>query len=357
MDSPLDKELMRFLWDGGMYRKLLNYVVTNVQYRRLSTFLWSYPYQIFIDPSSRCTLRCPFCAVGTKSYPKPMKDMPLAAFKRLMGELGPYLLVAELFIKGEPLMNKDIYEMIACCKRYRVFTRVSSNMQFLNKELAEKMVESGLDHLLASIDGATQASYEAYRKGGKLDLALANLRHVIEAKKRLGRTNPIVEWKFIVFSHNEAELDLARRMAAEIGVDRLCFVPAFVGDAPLKPEQEKWLPVSPEFRMYGDSGASLEKTVGSQEISSTCNLPWMSLSIDPLSNVQTCCRCNEAQHDHGRISWGFSWRVWNGKRYRDSRRYIRNGRRVEDDPTNLCSTCTAKSSLNAVLPFEFHKSL
>jgi MoaA/NifB/PqqE/SkfB family radical SAM enzyme len=356
METSLDKELMRFLWERGLYRKLLNYVVTNVQYRRLSTFLWSYPYQIFIDPSSRCTLQCPFCAVGTRSYPKPMKDMPLKAFKRLMSELGPYLLVAELFIKGEPLMNKDIYEMIACCKSYRVFTRVSSNMQFLSKELAEKMVLSGLDHLLASVDGATQASYEAYRKGGDLELALANMRHVVEAKKRLGRTNPIVEWKFIVFSHNEAELDLARRMAAEIGVDRLCFVPAFVGDAPLNAEQEKWLPRAPEHRMYGNSGANLEKTVGSQAIAETCNLPWMSLSVDPLSNVQTCCRCNEPQHDHGRVKRAF-WRVWNGKRFRDSRRYIREGRRVENDPTNLCSTCTAKSSLNAVLPFEFHKAL
>jgi MoaA/NifB/PqqE/SkfB family radical SAM enzyme len=354
---PIDKKLARFLWDNRLYRKLLNYVVANYEMARLSTFVSSYPYQIFIDPSSRCTLRCPFCAVGTKAYPKPMKDMPLAAFKRLMAEIGPTMLVAELFIKGEPLMNKDIYEMIACCKSYRAFTRVSSNMQFLSKELAEKMVLSGLDHLLASIDGATQESYEAYRKGGKLDLALANMRHVVEAKKRLGRKNPLVEWKYIVFSHNEAELDLARKMAAEIGVDQLCFVPAFVGDAPLSPDQEKWLPVSSEYRMYGNSGANLEKTVASRVIEERCNLPWLSLSVDPLSNVQTCCRCNESQHDHGEVSRGSFFRVWNGKRYRDSRRYIREGRRVEGDPTNLCSTCTAKSSLNVVLPHEFEKAL
>lgn len=356
MSGDFDRNLARELWDRGLYRKLLNYWVMHAQYKRLSSFLLGYPYQVFVDPSSRCTLQCPFCAVGTRGYPKPMKDMPLKAFRRLMAEIGPTLLVAELFIKGEPLMNKDIYEMIACCKSYRVFTRISSNMQFLNKELAEKMVLSGLDYLLASIDGATQAGYEAYRKGGDLELALANMRHVVEAKKRLGRTNPIVEWKFIVFSHNEAELDLARRMAAEIGVDRLCFVPAFVGDAPLSPEQEKWLPAAREHRMYGDAGANLEKTVGSVAIQETCNLPWMSLSVDPLSNVQTCCRCNESRHDHGTVRRPF-WRVWNGKRFRDSRRYIREARRVEGDPTNLCSTCTAKSSLNTVLPFEFHKSL
>src|ERR1700722_14124440 len=102
MDASLDKELIRYLWDHRLYRKLLNYVVTTFQYGRGCAFLWGYPFQIFVDPSSRCTLRCPHCAVGTGDYPKPLKDMPLKAFQRLMDELGPYLLVAELFIKGEP---------------------------------------------------------------------------------------------------------------------------------------------------------------------------------------------------------------------------------------------------------------
>ena len=357
MNIPVDKELVRYLWGNRLYRKLLNYLVTTYQYNNQWTFLWGYPFQIYVDPSSRCTLRCPFCAVGTQHYPKPLKDMPLKAFQKLMDELGPYLLVAELFVKGEPLMNKDIYDMIACCKKYRMFTRLSSNMQFLDRARAERMVESGLDHLLASIDGATQESYETYRKGGDLDLALTNMRHVVEAKKRLGKTTPLVEWKFIVFRHNEGELAKAKQMAAEIGVDRLCFVPAMVGNAPLKPAEADWLPLSSEFRMYDDGGANFATTVGRLEISSVCNLPWMSLTVDPLSNIQTCCRCNEKQHDHGRMTWGFFWRVWNGKRYRDSRRHIKSGIPTEADPTNLCATCTAKSSLNAVLPYEFYKSL
>ena len=357
MSVPLDKELIRYLWDNRLYRKLLNYAVTTLQFNGRRIFLWGYPFHIFIDPSSRCTLGCPFCAVGARNYPKPMQDMPLKAFKRLMKELGPYLLVAELFVKGEPLMNKDIYDMIACCKKYRMFTRVSSNMQFLDRARAEKMVESGLDHLLASVDGASQERYEAYRKGGDLALALTNMRLVVEAKKRLGKTTPLVEWKFIVFRHNEGELEKAKLMAAEIGVDRLCFVPAFVGNAPLKPEEAAWLPLAAEFRMYGDEGASLEKTVGRREIESSCNLPWMSMTIDPRSNVSTCCRCDETRHEHGRMTWGFFWRVWNGKRYRDSRRHIKNGLRAETDPDNLCAACPAKSSLNAVLPDKFYASL
>jgi len=353
----LDKELVRILWKEGLYRKLLNYVVTTVQYHRRSTFAWGYPYELFIDTNSRCSLRCPFCAVGARTYTKPMLDMPLESFKKAIDELGPYLLIASLHARGEPLMNKDIYEMIAYCNSYRIFTRISSNMQFLDEERAEKMVKSGLNVLMASIDGASQESYETYRRGGRLDLALENVRHVVEAKKRLKRKNPIVEWKFIVFSHNEHEIETAKRMAADLGVDRLSFTSAVVGDAPLKPEQEKWLPMNKEYRMYAAGGANLEKGVTVRELTAACNLPWMSLTIDPESNVQTCCRPIHAKHDHGRISRGFFWKVWNGKRYRDSRNYITNSCSEEGDPTNLCSKCPVKSSMNTFIPFDFYRSI
>ena len=354
--APLayDGDLIRRLWKEGLYRKLANYLVTTWQHNRGHSFVLGYPYHIFVDPSSRCTLRCPFCAVGTKNYPKPHKDMPLEAFEALMRELGPYILVAELFVKGEPLMNEAIYDMIACCRRHRVWTRVSSNMQFVDPE---RLVRSGLNHLLASIDGVSQQAYEGYRKGGKAEAALRHLRQVVETKRRLGSPTPIVEWKYIVFRHNEHELKQAERLAADIGVDALCFVPALVGDPPLTPEQEAWLPLDKKYRMYGEAGAALEKTVGSRAIEETCNLPWTSLTVDPLSNVQTCCRCNESKHDHGRVGPGFFWRVWNGPRYRRSRRFVTEPAPAEADPTNLCAGCAAKSSLNTVLPFEFHKAL
>ena len=50
-----------------------------------------------------------------------------------------------------------------------------------------------------------------------------NMKRLLAAKKALKSKTPYVEWQFIVFKHNEHEVDEAKRLAADLGVDRLRF--------------------------------------------------------------------------------------------------------------------------------------
>jgi MoaA/NifB/PqqE/SkfB family radical SAM enzyme len=333
----LNAEMVLSLARRGLFRKLLNYLVANIHYARRDATLWSYPIHLCIDPSTRCTLRCPICAVGSRNFAKPMTDMPFATFKRIMDELGPYALVVELFLKGEPFLNKDIYDIISYCRKFHVETRLSTNMQFKEKDGAERLVESGLQLLLASVDGVTQESYAQYRIGGNVELAFENMRRVVEAKKRLKRYFPVVEWKFIVFRHNEHEIETAKKMAAELGVDRLTFIGASLGaDSAFPEKREKWLPKDPRFRAY--DGDKPIKTLGGADLAPVCNLPWISLCVDPLGHVQSCTRSERPENDHGDFQKNFFWKVWNGPRFRQSRRYVRQGY-TGSDKSNLCAGC------------------
>ena len=76
-----------------------------------------------------------------------------------------------------------------------------------------------------SIDGATQESYARYRQRGRFDVAIANLRSMVDEKRRSGRDLPFLNWRYILFTWNDSdeEMDLARAMVTEIGVDRLCW--------------------------------------------------------------------------------------------------------------------------------------
>src|SRR6185295_6828026 len=76
-----------------------------------------------------------------------------------------------------------------------------------------------------SIDGATADSYVQYRQRGRFDVALANLRAMADEKRRAGRDLPFLNWRYILFTWNDSdhEMALARRLAGEAGVDRLCW--------------------------------------------------------------------------------------------------------------------------------------
>jgi hypothetical protein len=106
-----------------------------------------------------------------------------------------------------------------------IYLYTSTNGLAFTEAQARRLVHSGIDEVTFSIDGATQDSYVKYRQRGKFDVALANLRAMADEKRRSGRDVPFLNWRYILFTWNDsdAEMNLARRLATEVGVDRLCW--------------------------------------------------------------------------------------------------------------------------------------
>ncbi|MCH8124955.1 hypothetical protein IIC38_03200 [candidate division KSB1 bacterium] len=57
------------------------------------------------------------------------------------------------------------------------------------------------------MDGTNQETYEKYRVGGNFKLVFETLQRISQAKERLGSKTPHVELQFIVFKHNQGEMD------------------------------------------------------------------------------------------------------------------------------------------------------
>ena len=106
-----------------------------------------------------------------------------------------------------------------------IYIYTSTNGLAFNEAQARRLVHSGIDEVTFSIDGATQESYVKYRQRGRFDVAIANLRAMADEKRRSGREAPFLNWRYILFIWNDSdeEMDIARRLAADIGVDRLCW--------------------------------------------------------------------------------------------------------------------------------------
>ena len=127
-----------------------------------------------------------------------------------------------------------------------IYLYTSTNGLAFGEDQVRRLVRSGIDEVTFSIDGATPESYAIYRKRGDFEKAIRNLRWAADEKRATGSDLPFLNWRYILFTHNDsdAEMAQARAMAAEIGVDRLCWE---VTDHPEDMFSRRFLPGSREL--------------------------------------------------------------------------------------------------------------
>jgi hypothetical protein len=169
-------------------------------------------------------------------------------FARVIDEAGPTLGRIDFFNYGEAFLHKRAVEMCEYIKsRFpHIYLYTSTNGLALSEQQARRLVHSGIDEVTFSIDGATQESYEQYRQRGKLEVAFRNLRAMVDEKRRSGRDLPYLNWRYILFKWNDSdeEMALARQLAQEIGVDRLCWE---ITDHPEDAFSRRFMPGTPAF--------------------------------------------------------------------------------------------------------------
>ena len=188
------------------------------------------PSRLYIECTAACNISCfqACCAPETgitRTRQAGMLDWNL--FTRAIDEAGPGLVRVDFFNYGEAFLHKRAVEMCEYIKAKfpHIYLYTSTNGLALTEEKARRLVHSGIDEVTFSIDGASQETYARYRQRGKFDVALANLRAMADEKARSGRDIPQLNWRYILFNWNDSddEMNRARQLAAEIGVDRLCW--------------------------------------------------------------------------------------------------------------------------------------
>jgi hypothetical protein len=190
----------------------------------------SLPSRLYIECTAACNISCfqACCAPETgitRTRQAGMLDWDL--FTRVVDEAGASLVRIDFFNYGEAFLHKRAVEMCEYIKTKfpHIYLYTSTNGLALNEDKARRLVHSGIDEVTFSIDGASQETYARYRQRGKLDLAIANLRAMANEKAQSGRDVPQLNWRYILFKWNDsdAEMAQARQLAADIGVDRLCW--------------------------------------------------------------------------------------------------------------------------------------
>jgi hypothetical protein len=94
-------------------------------------------------------------------------------------------------------------------------------------DLAAKLIDANLCNLVASIDEATQETYEKYRRGGNAEVAFERIREIADLKRKRRSPLPWITAKFLVFDHNWHEIGAFKERAIEAGANDALFVSGF----------------------------------------------------------------------------------------------------------------------------------
>jgi MoaA/NifB/PqqE/SkfB family radical SAM enzyme len=190
------------------------YVVVRKDFRKYL------PRTFSIEPILSCNLRCPECHIGGGRIERRGRPMTFQKYKILADRIQPFATYVNLHLWGEPLLNKDIFEMIRYTARFAT-VNISTNANLLTERMAEDLILSGVRHLIVSIDGATQKTYAKYRVGGDLSRVLEALGWLTKYNHLHGKRVRIVP-QFVVFRHNEHEIEDFRQLCSSYGL-----VPSF----------------------------------------------------------------------------------------------------------------------------------
>ena len=193
--------------------------------QRLSV-LDSNPFDLTIDLTSACQLRCPYCSTGNGTISRRKSIMKNELYHRLLRDVGNQCFLIWYFSNGEPLLHKKFGELVATTRMQEIFSIISTNLSMeMSDAYLRQLLTSGLGIISVSMDGATEETYRQYRRGGDFGLVVKNIRRLVALKKELGLVYPLIEWRFLRFKHNEHEEDAARALAVALGVDLLEFWP------------------------------------------------------------------------------------------------------------------------------------
>ena len=135
------------------------------------------PIKLDIENVSRCNFACTMCAVSKWPHGKRAEDMTLEQFKDLIDE--QYGLVEiKLNGLGEALMAGDVFfEMVKYARAKRIWVRMTTNGSLLHlRDNYKKLIESSVNEIDISIDGADKKTFEGIRIQSDFDKVVENCK-------------------------------------------------------------------------------------------------------------------------------------------------------------------------------------
>ncbi len=184
-------------------------------------FRMKYPSSVVIETTNACNIRCALCPIPSSRRKKGL--MKLKDFKIIVDKLPETVKRVNMNWAGEPLLNKNIFEMVKILSGRGVFTHISTNGMLLHNFDYDEILNSGLGSIAICIDGATKKVHEKIRRGSDFDRIVASANELTAAKKDRGSEGPKIIQQTLVWKESSKQKEKLIDLGKRLGVDEIQF--------------------------------------------------------------------------------------------------------------------------------------
>jgi MoaA/NifB/PqqE/SkfB family radical SAM enzyme len=330
------------------------------------------PRELYIESTTRCNEFCDQCP-RTHLGREADRDISLDEVRHIVEQF-PALDRVVLHGLGEPLLNRQLPDIVAYLRSRGTYVLFNSNALLLNTARGDALIAASLNELRVSLDGARPDTYARVRGVNRKALPhiVANLRAFEQRKQTLGATLPKTSLWFTAMKENIEELPELVEIAAETGVPEV-YVQRFIyfghglateDQAIYRRTRERELALIRETAercherglAFTATGAATPLTyLGRRDAQSAddaiarpwagCRRPYTLAYITAHGNVYSCCFAPFSPGLASERLLGNAFTepfaaIWNGERYQAFRAAFDS-----DTPWSQCAGCGSKWSL------------
>ena len=133
------------------------------------------PRVLAVEITRRCNLSCIHCR-ATAHLDGPEGELTVPEYETFFENVASFSSPVLILTGGEPLLREDLYELAEAAASRGLKTAVSTNGTLVTEAVAKRLREAGVTSASISIDGATRAVHDAFRKQpGAFDASLKGM--------------------------------------------------------------------------------------------------------------------------------------------------------------------------------------
>src|SRR5262249_24414666 len=108
------------------------------------------PLSLLAELTYRCPLKCPYCSNPLELDPF-RRELDTATWQRVLTEAAGLGVVQVHFSGGEPLVRRDLPELVRHARQLDLYSNLSTGGTLANQATLERLKEAGLDALQISL--------------------------------------------------------------------------------------------------------------------------------------------------------------------------------------------------------------
>lgn len=291
----------------------INYFL-NKQVTKIMNEYKNAPYCVKIENTNACNSRCIMCPHDKMKRRIGFMDWKL--FEKVVDEctrLGVEHISLHGF--GEPFLDKTFPEKVKYAKSKgikRIST--STNASLLNADVATRLVDSGLDEIVISIDAATKETFEKIRIGLDYATVETNTINLVKIRDEKGSKKPFVVVDFVELNENKNDKNLFIKKWKNIA-DHVSISP---------------------LHNWGGKKLQVERVHKNVPYRVPCRLLWTDLVVNWDGTVPLCCLDTENEIILGNLNENTIQEIWKGEKLNNIRKKQIEGR---FDEISMCRNC------------------